>query len=50
MPPYPYAAHLLHLAPLTADMWIIVLVFSLAPLIVAQTTLAVKDAVRNPAR
>jgi Ca2+-transporting ATPase len=41
-PPYlPPAAHLLHLAPLTAGMWSVVLAFSLAPLIAAQATLAV---------
>jgi Ca2+-transporting ATPase len=41
-PPYlPPAAHLLQLAPLTADMWSIVLTFSLAPLIVTQATMVV---------
>ncbi|WP_445217085.1 cation-translocating P-type ATPase [Bradyrhizobium sp. Pa8] len=36
-PPYlPPAAHLLNLAPLNADMWSVVLTFSLAPLIVTQ--------------
>ena len=35
-PPYlAPVAHLLHLAPLTAGMWSVVLAFSLAPLIVA---------------
>jgi Ca2+-transporting ATPase len=39
-PPYlPPAAQLLHLAPLTADMWSVVLAFSLAPLIVVQATM-----------
>jgi P-type Ca2+ transporter type 2C len=38
-PPYlPPVAHLLHLAPLTADVWSIIFAFSLAPLIVAQAT------------
>ncbi|HEY7665304.1 MAG TPA: cation-transporting P-type ATPase [Xanthobacteraceae bacterium] len=42
MPPYlPPAAHLLHLAPLTAGMWLVVLAFSLAPMIVAQATMVV---------
>ena len=41
-PPYlPPVAHLLHLAPLTAGMWLVVLAFSLAPLIVTQATLVV---------
>jgi Ca2+-transporting ATPase len=41
-PPYlPPVAHLLHLAPLTAGMWSIVLAFSLAPLIVAQAIMVV---------
>ncbi len=39
VPPYlPPAAHLLHLAPPTTDMWSVVLLFSLAPLIVTQAT------------
>jgi Ca2+-transporting ATPase len=41
-PPYlPPAAHLLQLAPLTAEMWSVVLTFSLAPLIVTQATMVV---------
>lgn len=41
VPPYLAApAQLLNLAPLTAAMWAIVLAFSLAPLIVAQTALS----------
>ena len=41
-PPYvPPLANLLHLAPLTADMWSVVCAFSLAPLIVAQATIVV---------
>lgn len=42
VPPYlPPVAHLLHLSPPTTDMWLVVLVFSLAPLIVTQTISAV---------
>lgn len=42
MPPYlTPAAHLLHLAPLTVDMWSVVLIFSLAPLIVTQAAMVV---------
>jgi len=41
-PPYvPPLANLLHLAPLTADMWSVVCAFSLAPLIVAQAIIVV---------
>ena len=41
-PPYfPPVAHLLQLAPLTADMWSVIFAFSLAPLIVAQATMVV---------
>jgi P-type Ca2+ transporter type 2C len=41
-PPYlPPVAHLLHLAPLTAEMWSVIFAFSLAPLIVAQATIVV---------
>jgi len=41
-PPYlPPAAHLLQLAPLTADMWAVIFTFSLAPLIVAQAIMFV---------
>jgi Ca2+-transporting ATPase len=41
-PPYlPPVAHLLHLAPLTADMWSVILTFSLAPLIVVQATIVI---------
>jgi P-type Ca2+ transporter type 2C len=41
MPPYlPSLAHLLHLAPLTAAMWAIVLACSLAPLVVTQAIMA----------
>jgi Ca2+-transporting ATPase len=42
IPPYlPPAAQLLHLAPPTAQMWLVALGFSLAPLIITQTTIAV---------
>lgn len=42
VPPYvPAIAHLLHLAPLTAEMWSVVVAFSLAPLIVVQSTMLV---------
>ncbi|MTV15480.1 cation-transporting P-type ATPase [Bradyrhizobium elkanii] len=42
VPPYlPQAAHLLHLVPPTADMWSVVLLFSLAPMIVTQAISAV---------
>ncbi|TPQ35606.1 ATPase [Bradyrhizobium guangdongense] len=42
VPPYlPPAAHLLHLARPTADMWLVVVVFSLTPVIVTQTVSAV---------
>ncbi|UPT91669.1 cation-transporting P-type ATPase [Bradyrhizobium barranii subsp. apii] len=42
VPPYlPPAALLLHLAPPTADMWSVVLLFSLAPMIVTQVVSAV---------
>jgi Ca2+-transporting ATPase len=41
-PPYlPPAAHLLHLAPLTATMWAVVLACSLTPLVVIQTIMIV---------
>jgi Ca2+-transporting ATPase len=39
-PPYlPPVAHLLHLAPLSGEMWSVILIFSLAPLVVAQATI-----------
>lgn len=42
VPPYlPPAALLLHLAPLTADTWSVVLIFSVAPMIVTQAMSAV---------
>jgi Ca2+-transporting ATPase len=42
IPPYlPLLAHLLHLAPVTIDMWSVILGFSLAPLIVVQVTIAI---------
>ena len=41
-PPYlPAVAHLLHLAPLTAAMWTVVLACSLAPLVLTQAIMAV---------
>ena len=39
-PPYlPPVAHLLHLAPLSGEMWSVILISSLAPLVVAQATI-----------